>query len=234
MSTQHLNLLSADLRGRRPWATLHQGAVLLAVLAGLCLAAVPALMLAARHERAEMGRLQAELSQQRERLQQQLASLPSDRSTAHDALTGRWRMLRDQDAARTQVRQILGTGSAGRTDGHAALLLALARQADPAVWLTGVTVGPDGRALELTGRMADPAALPGYLERLRREPLLQGRTFAQLQLRRLDGEGADPQLAGLTEFVLRSSLLPIVTGTAGTPARANPGTTPGMTPGTTP
>ena len=71
------------------------------------------------------------------------------------------------------------------------------------------------------------------LERLRREPLLQGRTFAQLQLRRLDGEGADPQLAGLTEFVLRSSLLPIVTGTAGTPARANPGTTPGMTPGTT-
>jgi hypothetical protein len=216
MSQQHLNLLSADLRSRRPWATLQQGVVLLAALAVLCLAAVPALLLASRHERAEMSRLQTDLAQQREQLQQQLASLPSDRSTAHDDLSRRWQLLREQDRARTQVRQILSTGSAGRTDGHAALLLALARQADPAVWLTGVTVGPDGSALELTGRMADPAAMPGYLERLRREPLLQGRTFAQLQLRRLGADGPDPEAAGLTEFVLRSSLLPIVTGSAGT------------------
>jgi hypothetical protein len=217
MSNQHLNLLSADLRAQRPWATLRQGVLLLAVLAGLCLAAVPALLLAAHHERAEMARLQTTLAQQREQLQQQLAGLPQDRSSAHDALTERWRLLRGQDAARAQVRQILAGGSAGRTDGHAALLLALARQADPAVWLTGITVGPDGRSLELTGRMADPAAMPGYLERLRREPLLQGRTFAQLQLRRLGADGSEPEAAGLTEFVLRSTLLPIATGSAGSP-----------------
>jgi hypothetical protein len=225
MSTQHLNLLSADLRGRRPWATLRQGAMLLAALAALCLAAVPALLLAGHHERAEMARLQTALSQQREQLQQQLARLPQNPGDAHDALSGRWRLLREQDAARVQVRQIMATGSAGRTDGHAALLLALARQADPAVWLTGVTVGPDGSALELTGRMADPAAMPGYLERLRREPLLQGRTFAQLQLRRLGDDGRDPEAAGLTEFVLRSTLLPIATGSAGVPP-ASPRPTP--------
>jgi hypothetical protein len=100
------------------------------------------------------------------------------------------------------VRQVVAGGSAGRAEGHAALLLALARQADPAVWLTGVTVG-------------HAAAMPGYLERLHREPLLQGRDFAQLQLRRLAADGADPEAAGLTEFVLRSSLLPIATGSAG-------------------
>ncbi|RZS52231.1 PilN domain-containing protein [Sphaerotilus mobilis] len=215
MSTQHLNLLSADLRRQRPWATLQQGVVLLGAIAVLCLAAVPALKLAGRHERAEMARLQTELAQQREQIQQRLAAVPPDSADAHDALTRRWQALRQQAASRVQVRQILDGGSAGRTDGHAALLLALARQADPAVWLTGVTVGPDGRSLELTGRMADPAAMPGYLERLRREPLLQGRTFAQLQLRRLGADGSEPEAAGLTEFVLRSSLLPIATGSAG-------------------
>jgi hypothetical protein len=175
-----------------------------------------------------MADLQAELSTQREHLQQRLAASDSEGKTPeadHDLRT-RWQQLKRQEAARQQVRQVIAGGQAGRGEGHAALLLALARQADPAVWLTGVTVGPDGQAIELTGRMADPAALPGYLERLRREPLLQGRSFAQLQMRRLDAEGADPEAAGLTEFVLRSTLLPIATGSAGVAAPATPAARP--------
>ncbi len=215
MSTQHLNLLSADLRRQRPWATLHQGVVVLALLAAAVLVAVPALLWAGRQERAGMARLQAAMAQQREQIQHHLSVRTPHDAEVESALASRWQQLRQQDAARMQVRQVLAGGGAGRTEGHAALLLALARQADPAVWLTGVTVGPDGQSLELSGRMADPAAMPGYLERLRREPLLQGRTFAQLQLRRLGADGADPEAAGLTEFVLRSSLLPIATGSAG-------------------
>ncbi|MGY0193743.1 PilN domain-containing protein [Leptothrix sp. BB-4] len=216
MSTQHLNLLSADLRRQRPWATWQQGVALLGLLALLCTASVPALMLMSRQERAEMAAMQAALSQQREQMQQHLAALPQG-DAAHDALSARWQQLRLQDATRQQVRQVIAGGSAGRAGGHAELLMALARQADPAVWLTGVTVGPDGQSIELVGRMADPAAMPGYLERLRREPLLQGRAFAQLQLRRLAAEGADPEAAGLTEFVLRSTLLPLAVGSAGNP-----------------
>ncbi|MDP4302601.1 PilN domain-containing protein [Leptothrix discophora] len=223
MSTQHLNLFSADLRRQRPWATLQHGVVLLALLALLCLAAVPLLAWLDRQEREAMTALQASLAQQREQTQQRLAGGDGQgdpTGPAHDtghALRERWQQLKREEAARQQVRQVIAGGQAGRGTGHAALLLALARQADPAVWLTGVTVAPDGQAIELTGRMADPAALPGYLERLRREPLLQGRAFAQLQLRRLDAEGAEPEAAGLTEFLLRSTLLPIATGSAGLP-----------------
>jgi Tfp pilus assembly protein PilN len=218
VTTQHLNLLSVDLRRRRPWATWQQGVVLLGLLALLCLAAVPAMQLMSRMERREMADMQAALSRQREEMQQRLAALPQGNAgdANHDVLRARWQQLRLQEATRLQVRQVVAGGTAGRASGHAALLLALARQADPAVWLTGVTVSPDGLSIELVGRMADPAALPGYLERLRREPLLQGRSFAQLQLRRLESDSAaGPEAAGLTEFVLRSTLLPIATGTAG-------------------
>lgn len=121
--------------------------------------------------------------------------------------------LRRQDAALQRVQSLLASGAAGQARGHAELLLALARQADPAVWLTGLSVSGDHQALELRGRLNQPAALPPYLARLHGEPLFHGRRFAQLRLGRpttapaLAATPLTPEEASAAvrfDFVLRS------------------------------
>ena len=128
------------------------------------------------------------------------------------------RQLRQREAAERRLQAVLAGGQAGRENGHAAVLQALARQADPAVWITGLSLGQDGDTMELQGRMADAAALPTYLRRLQNEALFHGRQFAQLSLQRIEA-GADGNLAGsaYTEFVLRTQLGPAGTPTGRTP-----------------
>jgi Tfp pilus assembly protein PilN len=110
--------------------------------------------------------------------------------------------LRQLEASQRRVRQALGSGAAGAREGYTELFVALARQAQPGLWITGFTVNADGSALTLEGRMQEADVLPAWLRRLNAEPRLKGRSFAQLQLRTL----ADvPGLPGpVTEFHLRS------------------------------
>ena len=109
--------------------------------------------------------------------------------------------LRALDQHQQRVRAALASGAAGAPDGYTPYLKALSRQAQGSLWITGFAVAAEGDAIELEGRMLDAAALPGYLRQLNAEERFNGRPFAQLQLRTLDGAAE----AGHTEFVLRSS-----------------------------
>jgi Fimbrial assembly protein (PilN) len=97
--------------------------------------------------------------------------------------------LRDRDAAVQRLQGLLANGSAGRREGYVDYLEALARQAHPAVWITGLTLQGSDDAIEIRGRMTDPAVLPDYLRSLQSEPRFKGRPFAALQIRR-GGAGA--------------------------------------------
>ncbi len=119
--------------------------------------------------------------------------------------------LQAADATQRRVRAALEAGAGGAREGHAELLLALARQASGQLWITGLGVSDDGTAIDLEGRMTDSSVLTDYLRRLNAEPRFKGRPFAQLTLRGVDSDGA---ALPYTEFALRS-----------TPA-ASPGTTP--------
>jgi Tfp pilus assembly protein PilN len=202
--SQHLNLLVAGLRPQRRCWTLAQGLVGLAALAAAGLLAGLGLDYLADQARADLG-----ISQQAaEVLRQRLASLQApDGPAAANLVQAELAALRRQASALDQARQLITSGAAGQPIGHADLLMALARQSDPAVWLTGLKVSADHATLELRGRMNDPAALPGYLGRLQGEPLFHGRRFAQLGLRRVDA-GADGQAgsSGPIEFTLRSAV----------------------------
>lgn len=215
---QHLNLLHAGLRPRREPAKHGQGLLIVGLTALALVAAGLTLQTLVQRREAELVQLNQALDQQRQRLLADTAAarLPGDAQAELER-------LRQAEATEQRLRQAIAGGQAGRADGHSALLLALARQADPAVWLTAVKVGADGEALELEGRMADPAALPDYLRRLQTEPLFHGRRFAQLQLQRLDaGNDANPETTALTRFVLRSQASGAATSAAtGTP---NPST----------
>ncbi|MFO1339324.1 MAG: PilN domain-containing protein [Burkholderiaceae bacterium] len=97
----------------------------------------------------------------------------------------------DQQRLRAQIGEHLQQASGGYTP----YFMALSRQSQPSVWITGFSVAPAGGTIEIQGRMTDAAALPGYLQRLNQEPSFKGRQFARLQL--AQGEGhTDFSLAG--------------------------------------
>ena len=78
---------------------------------------------------------------------------------------------------------------------HLAPLMPLARQTHPAVWITGLTLQGSDDAIEIRGRMTDPAVLPDYLRSLQSEPRFKGRAFATLQIR--PGGSGSPATDGL-------------------------------------
>ena len=97
-----------------------------------------------------------------------------------------------QLAAMRHISGALARGELGDTNGFAGYFKALARQSMQGLWLTGVTVGAGGAQIGIRGRAVDPAMVPGYLNRLTSEPLMQGKSFNSLQI----GEAAPLPVAG--------------------------------------
>lgn len=99
-----------------------------------------------------------------------------------------------------RVRQAMSQGVLGAGgEGYTGYFTALARQAQPTLWITGLALGQDAQDLTLEGRMLDSHSLAPWLRSLADEPRFKGRSFAQLQLRRVDEAGT-----AVTEFSLRS------------------------------
>jgi len=203
---QQINLLDPSLRRQREWLGSAAGlgtlaavlCVSVAITFGLRVKGSQALEQAAAAE-VELADLQARVSAT------QAAKLPS--------ISGAELVrLRAVESGQERVRAALDSGQVGATQGYSSHLLALSRQMQGKLWLTDFSVAPDGRSLELGGRMTNPRELPDYLRRLNAEPLFRGREFAQLTLKAMvPGNGADggrsvenigPDYA---EFVLRSA-----------------------------
>lgn len=124
-----------------------------------------------------------------------------------------------QLAALRNVSGVLQRGELGDTSGFAGYFQAFARQSVPGLWLTSVSIA--GKDIGLKGRTTDPALVPGYIGRLTQEPLLQGKSFASLQigqaeaLTRTDADGKQVKTpAPYVEFSLQS--------TAATPEATRP------------
>jgi len=204
---QQLNLFDARFAPQRlRFSALHGGLVLAGVLvAGW--AGAQALHWAADSARAEAQALQAAAAP----LRAQVAQLQAARSAGPDAELARLRAL---DASQRRVRAALDAGAAGVRDGHAGLLMALARQASGQLWITGLAVSDDGQAIDLEGRMTDSSVLADYLRRLNDEPRFKGRPFAQLTLKAAGNGG---ERLPYTEFSLRSAPAGAAAATGTTP-----------------
>jgi hypothetical protein len=96
-------------------------------------------------------------------------------------------------------------GEFGDEQGFAEYLRAFSRQSVDGLWLTGFVISGSGE-LELRGRVLRPDLVPSYIQRLSREEVLAGRSFARFEMSRPEGEGAaDKQGArapGFLEFSL--------------------------------
>lgn len=117
-----------------------------------------------------------------------------------------------QRAALQRVRGLIEHGDLGNTQGYAEYFRALARQHVEGLWLTGVRVKGAGLDLGVQGRALDPALVPGFLARLRNEPVMQGKPVGSLQigqaadLKGVDKDGKETALpAPYVEFSLQSA-----------------------------
>ncbi|WP_306393534.1 hypothetical protein [Telluria beijingensis] len=158
-----------------------------AVVAGLAILAV-----LGRMETAELRQQAGSGAAQLEQRQARLASanrefVPRQKDAA---LAAQLAEANAQLAAMRHISGALSRGELGDTSGFAGYFKALARQGMQGLWLTGVTVGAGGAQIGIKGRTLDPAMVPGYLNRLTHEPLMQGKTFASLQI----GEAAPLQV----------------------------------------
>lgn len=100
--------------------------------------------------------------------------------------------------------QVMNSGALGNSEGYSEYMRAFSRQLVKGLWLTGFNVSEDGAQVSLSGGVMNPGLLPEYIQRLRREHVMQGKTFAALQMRQ-----AAPGKSGVAsrhvEFVLHSS-----------------------------
>lgn len=192
---QQLNLFDARFAPARLLFSARQGGVVLAGVLVLAWGGAQGLHAAADRALAEARATQAAMVP----LQAQVGTLAAQR---HSGAAAELARLQAADATQRRVRAALDAGAAGVREGHAELLLALARQAPGPLWITGLGVSDDGRAIDLEGRMTDSSVLTSYLRRLNTEPRFNGRPFAQLTLRGADTNGA---ALPYTEFALRSS-----------------------------
>jgi hypothetical protein len=91
-----------------------------------------------------------------------------------------------------EAMAVLKGGAFGNQQGFAEYLRAFSRQSMNGLWLTGFTISGNGD-LEIRGRVLSPDLVPSYIQRLNKEKVLAGRSFARLEMNR---PGGQPPAAG--------------------------------------
>lgn len=103
-----------------------------------------------------------------------------------------------------RVSGVLERGELGNTTGFSEYYTALARQNINGVWLTGVSVA--GAEIGIRGRAMEGSMVPGYIKRLTREPVMQGKSFASLDITQgeVKGDAGQSITAPFVEFRLEA------------------------------
>lgn len=191
--SQQINLFNPIfLKQKKIFTTAHMAQTLGLVAAGaLLLGVYGAVKTAQLEQHAAAG--QAAAAAAEARLAQATKDFPP-RQKSKDIEAEIVRMQGELKALR-DVRSVLERGELGNTAGYSEYWRAFARQSVSGVWLTGVGVIGPGKEISLEGRALQPELVPGYIQRLTRETVLQGKTFGSLEIAR-PGAAPAAQLAG--------------------------------------
>jgi Tfp pilus assembly protein PilN len=205
--SQQINLFNpAFLPQKKVLSAPMMGAALLVLVAGIAgLNVVLRAQTARMQAEADLGA--TELARKQARLVSVNAEFAPRKKTAEiDA------EIAQADAKLAGLRHVSGVlerGELGSTAGFAGYFHAFARQSVPGLWLTSISI--DGKDIGIKGRTLDPALVPGYISRLTQEPVLQGKSFASLEIKQgeplttTDAQGKQSKAAApYVEFSLQS------------------------------
>jgi hypothetical protein len=187
--SQNINLLGPAFRRQRRLLTLAT----VAQCFGITLAAMLAYHFMLQHQvsglAAELRTTEGLLGSQRnyvEKLKGKPAAVKPD--TQLEAEVGR---LEGELKTAREAMETLQGGGLGSQQGFAEYLRAFSRQSLNGLWLTGFSIAGNGE-IEIRGRVLSPDLVPSYIQRLNREQVLAGRSFARLEMSRPKPEAAPP------------------------------------------
>jgi len=159
----------------------------------------------ARYQVQELARQTDEMNKRYEAEQKRLVNYSNEFSPqrARQALNDELSALEAQAGLQENILQTLKSGAIGNTRGYSGYLDAFARQSMPGLWLTGFNIEGDGAQISLLGAVTRPRLLPDYIQRMSREPVMQGKTFESLRMQQPLAEGKPVQ--SYVEFSLHSA-----------------------------
>jgi Tfp pilus assembly protein PilN len=174
--SQQINLYRKTRSARLP-GMLSGAGVMLASAAMFALLVPLSVVVTARSVwlQSDFRELDAEgnrIGQSLEELGRRALVRPTDTAMAAELAT-----LESLTAAPDSVYAALERDSFNDIKGYSDILVALARQDLPQLWLTGIQIEGAGNDLVLRGRAFDAARVPQYLQRLSAEPVLKGMRF---------------------------------------------------------
>ncbi len=177
--SQNINLLGPAFRKQRQALTLATVAQCLAVVLVALFGYYFYLQEQVKGLATELASAEAVLKSQRgyaERLKGKPAAKPG--AAQIDIEIARYEG--ELKVAREAMEALKG-GAFGNQKGFAEYLRAFSRQSVDGLWLTGFTIAGSGE-LEIRGRTVSPDLVPSYIQRLNREEVLAGQSFARLEM----------------------------------------------------
>lgn len=123
---------------------------------------------------------------------------------ANQALQEEVRRMEKQVADQAELIGIIKSGAVGNTTGYSEYMRAFSRQIVQGLWLTGFRVTGDATQISLSGAVLSPELLPAYIQRLGKESIMQGKTFATLQMQQPKVDASQGDVAHYVEFTLHS------------------------------
>lgn len=210
--SQQINLFNPALLKQQK---LFSAMVMARILGGIVLGAV-LLAAYASYQLSGLGKQVAATTNELTSAQAQLAKVKAEFGARpkSKALEDEIQKVESEVQGLQQIFDILKKGEFGNTKGYAEYMRAFSRQIVGGVWLTGFSIHGAGNEIGIQGKAIQPELVPVYIQKLKREPVLQGKAFATLSMQvpqvevasKDDKTGAKRQeLAGYIEFNLQSS-----------------------------
>ncbi len=136
------------------------------------------------HQNRTLERILADTDRQISTQREQMLRFSREFSSqgASHALINELTRAEERLEQRTNLLADLKTGVGGNAEGFSGYLGALARQATPGVWLTGLEIGAKDSALVIRGRALDSQMVPTYIRSLNREAPMAGRPIGELRM----------------------------------------------------
>jgi hypothetical protein len=103
-----------------------------------------------------------------------------------------------------EILETLKNGVIGNTAGYSEYMRAFARQVVNGLWLNAFDIQGDGTQISLSGGVTSPQLVPMYIQRLNKENVMKGKTFAALQMQQPKSVAGKVPMTSYVEFSMQS------------------------------
>lgn len=179
--SQQINLFNPAFRKQQTHfslPTMFQGL-------GLILAGALLVYAYAAYQVSALDKLSGQSSRQLNEIQTKMANVSAGYSPqqANQLLQDELTQLEKKIVDTNQSVEALRSGAVGNTTGYSQYMSAFSRQVVPGLWLTGFKMTGDEAEISLSGGVIAPELVPSYIQKLGREGVMQGKSFANLQMK---------------------------------------------------